>query len=306
MVEINPYREDSREILEKSLTKLDELISEKQDQVMSNIPKSVNPDLISKEFYQDSMMTCNILGMITKDSWLPLNLPEIAFDIMRSGLLLYQEDLEKVAKISNSQDIQSEISEVVRILNLPYIKDSETTFYEKYNQDSNNEDISEISTDELIETLERINVVAKQKIKTRLFKNNAKSIKDLNYKCEDEAQFVYKIAIIANLVGEIYQDEIKNITSIEGISGSINILEKVFSEIDENYNKQPFEILRKLTKLRSTKMPIHSGEHEAMKILEDLGIPYPIDYREAGRIIFIKYNETMKEILIYLENLKKI
>ena len=46
-------------------------------------------------------------------------------------------------------------------------------------------------------------------------------------------------------------------------------------------------------------------EHLKLDI-EELGIPYPIDYREAEKIIFKKYNQSMDSILDMLEKLKQI
>jgi len=300
VAKINPYRPETIEVLQIGLKKLYEIIIEKQDERTQNLPESVNPELITKEFERDLIMVGVALKAIHYDSVFGVEIPELGFDIIRSGLLLYKDDLMTAVNLSNTKELQSEISKVDRILDFPNIKDAETHFYDKY-QKTKKEEIVETSTDELIEILERINVVSKQKLKTRLFKNNAKSIKDLNYKCEDEPQFVYKIAIVANLISEIYQNEIQKIGSIEGITGSISILEKLFSEKDENYDKKPFEILRKLVKLRSTKMPIHSGEHEAIDILEELGITYPMDYRNAGKKIYEKYVESMKGILDVIE-----
>jgi len=300
MAKINPYRPETIEVLQIGLKKLYEIIIEKQDERTQNLPESVNPELITKEFERDLIMVGVALKAIHYDSVFGVEIPELGFDIIRSGLLLYKDDLMTAVNLSNTKELQSEISKVDRILDFPMIKDAETHFYDKY-QKTKKEEIVETPTDELIEILERINVVSKQKLKTRLFKNNAKSIKDLNYKCEDEPQFVYKIAIVANLISEIHQNEIQKIVSIEGITGSISILEKLFSEKDENYDKKPFEILRKLVKLRSTKMPIHSGEHEAIEILEELGITYPIDYRNAGKKIYENYVESMKGILDVIE-----
>lgn len=300
MPRIDPYREETQKVFQISLEKLDEMIHEKQNETTNNLPKSVNPELITKEFEMDSVRVKNILDVVCRKSMMGINLPDIGFDIIRSSLLLYKDDLMTASELSSTKELQAEINEVNRILELPFIKDAEESFYEKY-QKIKSEISLKISTDELIEILERINVISKQKLKTRLFKNNAKSIKELNYKCEDESQFIYKIAIVANLIGEIHKDEIKKIISLEGVTGSINILEKLFSEKDENYDKKSFEILRKLTKLRSTKMPIHSGEHEAIGIIEELEISHPIDYRIAGEKIDKKYVEAMKGILDIIE-----
>jgi hypothetical protein len=130
--------------------------------------------------------------------------------------------------------------------------------------------------DELIAAIDQLNTISRNKLGCKIFLGNSKTLLDLRKQPTEEGDFVLAIARIANIIEEAYLDEIKGKLTTKPKPGSINYIEDLLKSRNLNYDNNALKILRKLYKLRSTKAPIHSGEHEAVDILNEFGIDYPV------------------------------
>jgi hypothetical protein len=114
------------------------------------------------------------------------------------------------------------------------------------------------------------------------------------------------IARIANIIEEAYLDEIKGKLTTKPKPGSINYIEDLLKSRNLNYDNNALKILRKLYKLRSTKAPIHSGEHEAVDILNEFGIDYPVsNYIMATGILIDNFLLAIRSISLIVGELQK-
>jgi DNA-binding MarR family transcriptional regulator len=138
--------------------------------------------------------------------------------------------------------------------------------------------------DSLIDLIEEINNISRIKLGCKLFNPSPKIIKDLKNIGNSEDTFVVTILRIASIIDQVYYHEIQQQLRQKPPQGSINLLSTLLREKNVNYNQKDFQTLRKLQSLRSTKQPVHSGEHEAISILKTLGIEYPFNWEKAGKI----------------------
>jgi hypothetical protein len=86
------------------------------------------------------------------------------------------------------------------------------------------------------------------------------------------------------IIDQVYYREIQGQLRQKPPERSIDLMLTLFNERNVDYDQTHFKILRKLCSLRSTKQPVHGGEHKAIKILKTLGIEYPFDWEKAGKI----------------------
>jgi hypothetical protein len=149
--------------------------------------------------------------------------------------------------------------------------------------------------DKLIDSLDDLNKLAKMKLGCYIFTNNAKLLKNLKQTSEDEKGFVYRIATIAVIIDDIDYDEINQQISVPAKYGSINLIEALFLQKGVVYNERAFNTLRKLHQLRNKKAPIHNADHEAIPIMQELGISYPInDWNDAGKKCLSHFFESIE------------
>jgi hypothetical protein len=82
-----------------------------------------------------------------------------------------------------------------------------------------------------------------------------------------------------------FSSEYLNQISGEKEKGSINLIAALLNAKNVSYDQKDLEKLRSLHKLRSSKHPIHSGEHEAITVFKSLNIQYPhANWEKAGKI----------------------
>jgi hypothetical protein len=148
--------------------------------------------------------------------------------------------------------------------------------------DVTNNDSDNLITN-IINSLFNLNQLGLNKFGFPIFKSNSKLLNDLRQDGNDQNWLALQLTRIATLIDEIYYDEIKKQVT-NPPKGSINLLEALFRLRQNSFDKTAFQGLRTLHKLRSTITPIHGGEHEAIQILENMGILYPVsNWSEAGK-----------------------
>ena len=125
-------------------------------------------------------------------------------------------------------------------------------------------------------------------------------MRNLKHSCTTEPEFIFRIASVACLIDNIYnKDDIFTRLKNKPSEGSINLIEALLKEND--INAEPaIKILRNLHHLRSKLSPIHEADHEALDILNELDISFPImDWTDAGEKC-LKYFLKSFDILIPL------
>jgi hypothetical protein len=78
-------------------------------------------------------------------------------------------------------------------------------------------------------------------------------------------------------------------------------LEDFLNSKNIRYDKCSIDKLRKLHQLRNTKSPIHTSEQDAIRILNDFGIVYPVhDWLEAGKICLREFVSSICKLITKL------
>jgi hypothetical protein len=137
--------------------------------------------------------------------------------------------------------------------------------------------------DNLIDLIEEINSISRAKLGCKIFNPSPKIIKDLKNIGSSEDAFVATILRIAGIIDQVYYHEIQRQLRQKPPEGSINLISVLLSERHVDYDQKDLQTLRKLQSLRSTKQPVHSGEHKAIRTLETFGIKYPFNWEKAGK-----------------------
>lgn len=159
--------------------------------------------------------------------------------------------------------------------------------------------------DSLIDLIEEINNISRIKLGCKLFNPSPKIIKDLRNIGDSEDAFVTTILRIASIIDQVYYQDIQSQLREKLSQGSINLLSALLKEKNVDYDQKDLQTLRKLQSLRSTKQPVHSGEHKAITILGSLGIEYPFNWEKAGKICLehlIKSVTGLKVALLKFDN----
>lgn len=257
----------------------------------------IDSKLVTKNVDDDMYVIDWLVNEIKKDSTY-LHLEDNDTQYIKAGLLSYKDDLIKARKIANTSELENEIKEVERILELELIKNATNDIYDKYykvrpkSAEKNvNDEVSE-----LINEIENLNVFSKIVLKCKIFCNNAKLLNDLRGNTKTAEEFTHRITTIASIINDIFFDDIKKRVGKKDVEGSINLIQTLLDENGIKYDKVAIIKLRNLYRLRNTKQPIHNGEHEAIKILKDLGINYPINYMEAGEELVRHLLESIKSL----------
>jgi hypothetical protein len=111
---------------------------------------------------------------------------------------------------------------------------------------------------------------------------------------KSKEEFTLIMATIASIINEVHtQDILNQLDTKPKEPGSINLIEHLLQQ------KDSIETLRKLYRLRSKMRPIHSGEHEIVPVLIELGINYPdSNWDQAAR-------KCIKLFLLSIQSLHK-
>ncbi len=294
------------QIVLKGLNILNNKMQERKTFFIKNT--AVDHKLVTEEIDGDLASEVRLYEYL-KPSPALIELPDVSYDYVRSGLLFYREELNKARKIAGlSESLKKEIEEVERILNLESIKNASNKAYDKYSsivieQEDESDKINDM-VDKLIDLIEEFNVLSREKLGCTVFKSSAKLLKDLKHQVENEPEFVFRIALIATLIDEVYHDEILKQIMKKPESGSINLIEELFVEKKVQKYESAVTKLRRLHRLRSTKQPIHDKEHEAVAILKELGVSYPINWKEAGNVCMDTFLQSVEEMVESLRNYK--
>jgi hypothetical protein len=161
-------------------------------------------------------------------------------------------------------------------------------------------DLDDLIT-EIINSLFGLNELFQNQHGCKLFKASSKTLNDLRQKGDDENWFVLQLSRLATLIDDIYFGDIKKqVTNVP--SGSINMLETLFSAKRIGYDKDAFDGLRKIHSLRSVKFPIHGGESKAIDIFKGLGISYPVrDWSSACNVCLKEFLSCIHKPIVSLK-----
>ena len=165
-------------------------------------------------------------------------------------------------------------------------------------------------TDDIVTVIDNINSSSRGLFGFEIFKNRAGPIKDLrisignlNKDSIDKSAFISCLLSIALILGDVYINDIKKRVVAEKDDGPLILVEKLFNAQGIKYNEIDFTLLRKLVRLRSTTPPIHNAEEESIKVLEYLGINFPIvDWAKAAEICLNHLETALEGILEKLQN----
>lgn len=279
----------------KTLALLKSIILERKISILQSTV-GIDQKLVTKNVDDDLYIADWLMAEIKKGSFY-LKLEDNDPQYIKAGLLFYKLKLLQAKKIASNSELDNEIREVERILELELVKNAPTDIFDTYvnsNPSTEKQSIDEVS--ELINEIENLNVFSKSVLKCKIFQNNAKLLNDLRGITKTPQEFTHRVTTIGSIINDVSYDEIKKIIGPKDVDGSINLIQTLLDEKGVNYNKDAILKLRKLYKLRSTKQPIHNGEHEAIKILDELGIEYPINYVEAGEKLVRHLLEAIKSL----------
>lgn len=297
----------TNDIIIKGLKILNNKMQERKTFIINNI--SIDHQLVTAEIDKELQSLVRLWEYLAPSPTL-VELSDISYDYIRSGVLFYRDELNRAMKVAGENaSIRKEIEEVDRILGLESIRTATNNAFDKYSSSANiiqKETKSDTvdMVDQIIDSLEALNVFSKHKLGCTIFKSNAKLLKDLKHQADNEPEFIFTIAVIATLIDEVHHDEILKYIKEKPESGSINLIERLFVEKDVQNYKSAITKLRLLHRLRSTKYPIHDKEHEAIGILKELGIAYPINWKEAGNVCVNHFIESIKELVESVRNYK--
>jgi hypothetical protein len=158
----------------------------------------------------------------------------------------------------------------------------------------------DVTRDDVITLIDSFNVLSKVHLGCQVFINNAKTLAGLSMPVKSKEEFTWIMATIASIINEVHTKDILNqLDTKPKESGSINLIEHLLQQKNVTYDKDSIETLRKLYRLRSKMRPIHSGEHEIVPVLIELGINYPdSNWDQAAR-------KCIKLFLLSIQSLVK-
>ncbi len=128
-------------------------------------------------------------------------------------------------------------------------------------------------------------------------KEDKRAIADLSKPCLTEKDFIMKMASLALIIDRVGTAKIKDVLNIEKGQriGSITLLEEAVKDHVSGYSVDDFRQLRRIRSLRNL-YPIHESNYDKLKIYEELGLSYPLDWNND-------YNKILKEINKALTNI---
>jgi hypothetical protein len=139
-------------------------------------------------------------------------------------------------------------------------------------------------------------VYALDKIKAGPIRELRIAINNLNTDSKNKPAFISCLLAMATVLGDINTKEIRKLVTIEDIKG-ISLIQELFSVRGIEYDESDFVMLRKVIRLRSTILPVHSAETEFSQALRYLGIQYPVlNWAEAA-------DNCLKHVLEALNNI---
>lgn len=296
MKDYNGFNPNTAQFVIKALAGFKSKILEHKIYLMQSTV-GIDPKLVTKS-HDDDLYTIDwVINEIKKDSTY-LRLEENDPQYIKAGLLSYKNDLIKAKKIASTLELENEIKETERILEIELIKNANSDIFDKYyktRQKSVEKNFSD-EVSELINEIENLNVFSKTVLKCKIFGNNAKLLNDLRGNTKTAEDFTHRITTIGSIINDVFFDDIKKRINKKDVEGSINLIQTLLDENSIKYDKEAIIKLRNLYRLRNTKQPIHNGEHEAIIILKDLGIAYPINYIEAGEKLVRHFLEAIKSL----------
>jgi hypothetical protein len=286
----------SSQIILAGLERLEDKMSEYKVFLL-NATNTIKPELITEEIDRSIEIVDRIYDYLESQPSL-IDLADSSFMYIKAGLLFYLDELKKAQKVVSTRGLTEEMQKVETALGIEPIQAASNDIYNKYNKSQNlpNDAIQANEVDALIDIMDQLNVLAEYSLGSKIFRNNAKLFQNLRGNTRTEQDFIFRLATIGTLLNDVYHDDLRNQLG-KKVDGPINTLEALLEGKGISYNKTSTGNLRKLAKLRSTKQPIHSGEHEAITILQEFGIPYPItSYIDAGEKCLKVLLESMRAL----------
>lgn len=176
----------------------------------------------------------------------------------------------------------------------PSLKDIPIHNYVGIEVESKVVETTDVTRDDVITLIDSFNVLSKVHLGCQVFINNAMTLAGLSRAVKSKEEFTLIMATIASIINEVHtQDILNQLDTKPKEPGSINLIEHLLQQ------KDSIETLRKLYRLRSKMRPIHSGEHEIVPVLIELGINYPdSNWDQAAR-------KCIKLFLLSIQSLHK-
>jgi len=127
-------------------------------------------------------------------------------------------------------------------------------------------------TSEIIEKIDSINLLMKNKYNVKLFEIQEQKIwNNLFEPCQGKNDFVLHITAISSLIDWINKNELKKILETQPQNGSVNYLERFLQEKYSNYDLKIIKRLRRIFTIRKM-FPVHVNTKESIKAIEELGV----------------------------------
>ena len=149
---------------------------------------------------------------------------------------------------------------------------------------------------EIIEKIDYINLLMKQKYKIKLFEIQEQKIwNNLFEPCQDKKDFVLHVTALSSLIDWININELKNLLKTQPRNGSVNYLERFLQEKYPNYDLNIIKRLRRIFTIR--KMFVHKVIQESIKAIRELNEEYPnTNYEKLWDKILLDFYLSLRQL----------
>ncbi|GFP28217.1 hypothetical protein HKBW3S43_00558 [Candidatus Hakubella thermalkaliphila] len=125
--------------------------------------------------------------------------------------------------------------------------------------------------------------------------SQARSISDLYGSCATEQDFMFKVAVIADLVNKLSMADALSEEERDGIEGSVNLLEVYLNKFHQGFGDFLISNLRSIVDVRNS-FPVHSKSKRLIKSFELLDIEYPVYHWQKAweKVLFAFWSSLRK------------
>jgi len=148
----------------------------------------------------------------------------------------------------------------------------------------------------LVDRKREINMIFANKFGTRFFIDNEKAVMSIKKPCSDEQEFDNRIQGLASIIDNIEIQKIKDVLKIENSKrvGTIKLMEAVLNS--NNNEKNKFESLIMLKKLRNKKFPTHIDDGEFINAMKYFGQEkFPPDWQVLWENVLENVTQGLSE-----------
>lgn len=150
----------------------------------------------------------------------------------------------------------------------------------------------------IIDARDNINAIFGQRYKEKLLLiDQERNLLEFFREANSQEEFFYRVAALANIVGNINIPILRRITSISDRSvKSISLLEAYLQTISDK-SGSVVEVFRNLIRIRQG-YPVHGDQVAGvLEAHEFFKIKYPVrNYKEAWKILLLSYLSTLKDL----------